>query len=243
MATRRGAGPLAFNLPYSITDPSLPLLSIIRRLSIQAVETGSITAVLAIAALILYNVLPNTNLSIMIAMVLGRIYSITMLANLNRRQATGMTASDELSRTNGGRSGFGALSGKQHGLGSKHGVAISRETHVNYDETPDHFDHIQVRPRCSLGCLARRSTADFLVCCRSLVQSQLPSFTVQSMTGRRRPRRRSVCGPALLLCLVPSPDKRSIGQTAADLTAWGQTPQGPGASDIELARGEPLRHA
>lgn len=85
-------------------------------------------------------------------MCLGRVYSITMLFNLNRRQVIGTTAKDELSRsrTHGGRSGFGVVLGKGQGFGSKGGVTVLRETHVNYDETPDHFDVVQVQPGLSL---------------------------------------------------------------------------------------------
>jgi hypothetical protein len=189
-----------------------------------------------------YNVLPNTNLSIMIAMCLGRIYSITMLANLNRRQATGPTAGDELSRTNGGRSGFGAISGKHHshGLGSKGGVTVQLETHVNYDSPDLHFDHVQVRsyPACSCNAEESHTAVLFL----DAFRSPPPSSIVPSTTALRRLRRKPApphfpsCTLALLLTL-------SLRPFAPQIAAWGQPSQGPGASDIDLARAEPLQHA
>lgn len=68
-----------------------------------------------------------------------------MLVNLGRRQSdVDDNPTPSHSRSNGGRSGFGAISGR-HELNSKGGINVERRTEVNYDETPDHFDHVQVR--------------------------------------------------------------------------------------------------
>ena len=52
-----------------------------------AVKTGSLTAGFAILALILYTVNPNDNVSVFFSLSLGRLYSISMLANLNARHS------------------------------------------------------------------------------------------------------------------------------------------------------------
>lgn len=136
----------------------------------EAVETGSITALLAIAALILYNILPETNTSIMIgqffpflcfqsatdspfpalpAMDLGRVYTLTMLVALNRRQVDQEQStqhSSSMSRGNVRTGGFGTISNRADQMASKGGINVERQTEIHFDDTPDHFEQVQVRP-------------------------------------------------------------------------------------------------
>lgn len=80
---------------------------IVRRLSWKAIEAGSVTAMLAIAAIAAYACAPLTNFAVLIGMILGRIYSITLLANLNARNYVGKEedeAAQARSRSGGGAS-------------------------------------------------------------------------------------------------------------------------------------------
>jgi len=60
---------------------------LLTRLTRRAVETGSVTTFFSLAALVLYFVMPRTNVDAAILMILGRIYTLTTLSNLNQRRA------------------------------------------------------------------------------------------------------------------------------------------------------------
>ncbi|KAJ6452270.1 hypothetical protein C8R45DRAFT_1041082 [Mycena sanguinolenta] len=65
---------------------------VINNLIINTVETGAITAVLALAELILYELSPDTYMHITVEFVLGRLYCNVLLATLNgRNRETGET--------------------------------------------------------------------------------------------------------------------------------------------------------
>lgn len=52
--------------------PFSSLSSLVRRLSLQAVETGSITAFLAISSIVLYSLLPESMLSLLLLITTTR---------------------------------------------------------------------------------------------------------------------------------------------------------------------------
>ncbi|KIY66953.1 hypothetical protein CYLTODRAFT_422967 [Cylindrobasidium torrendii FP15055 ss-10] len=59
--------------------------SLIQRLTYTAIQTGSVTTVIAVLCLILYLIDPEINITVGFGFCLGRIYSLTMLFNLNTR--------------------------------------------------------------------------------------------------------------------------------------------------------------
>ncbi|KAJ7309413.1 hypothetical protein DFH08DRAFT_1049688 [Mycena albidolilacea] len=58
---------------------------LLRRLSIAAVRNGSITTVMTIITIIVFKSRPEDNTAVMIEMTIGRIYTTSMLSNLNNR--------------------------------------------------------------------------------------------------------------------------------------------------------------
>ncbi|KAJ6528947.1 hypothetical protein B0H19DRAFT_1385104 [Mycena capillaripes] len=60
--------------------------SLVNRLAAQTIQTGTAGATIALAALVAYLVNNESNVCAGIAYPLGRVYCITMLANLNRRK-------------------------------------------------------------------------------------------------------------------------------------------------------------
>ncbi|KAJ7277733.1 hypothetical protein C8J57DRAFT_1713427 [Mycena rebaudengoi] len=58
---------------------------LLRRLSIASVRNGSITTVMTLINLAVFTLQPETNSAVMIEMTIGRIYTLSMLANLNNR--------------------------------------------------------------------------------------------------------------------------------------------------------------
>ncbi|KAK7452094.1 hypothetical protein VKT23_012199 [Stygiomarasmius scandens] len=79
---------LALTIYYkSETGVKLPSSKIlIRRLSSLALKTGSFTAIYAVVTLIIYFSDPQSNTCLIFAYSIGRIYSLTLLYNLNIRQ-------------------------------------------------------------------------------------------------------------------------------------------------------------
>ncbi|KAJ7728806.1 hypothetical protein DFH07DRAFT_850779 [Mycena maculata] len=59
--------------------------SLIRRLSIAAVRNGSITTIMTVITLVVFRLQPETNSAVMIEMTIGRVYTLSMLSNLNNR--------------------------------------------------------------------------------------------------------------------------------------------------------------
>ncbi|KAJ7701377.1 hypothetical protein B0H17DRAFT_185750 [Mycena rosella] len=58
---------------------------LIRRLWVAAVRNGAITTVLTIITLVVFTLQPQTNSAAMIEVTIGRVYTISMLSNLNNR--------------------------------------------------------------------------------------------------------------------------------------------------------------
>ncbi|KAJ7264619.1 hypothetical protein C8J57DRAFT_1718516 [Mycena rebaudengoi] len=58
---------------------------LLRCLSITSVRNGSITTVMTLINLVVFTLQPETNSAVMIEMTIGRIYTLSMLANLNNR--------------------------------------------------------------------------------------------------------------------------------------------------------------
>jgi hypothetical protein len=57
----------------------------IRRLMSDAIKTGAVTSLLVTSSIIVYMLLPETNLPVGIGFTFGRVYSLTMLYNINHR--------------------------------------------------------------------------------------------------------------------------------------------------------------
>ncbi|KAH8830065.1 hypothetical protein DL96DRAFT_1591442 [Flagelloscypha sp. PMI_526] len=60
--------------------------NLLSKLIYTALETGSITAILAVIVLVLFRTLTGSNLPVAFVFMLGRAYSLTMIANLNARR-------------------------------------------------------------------------------------------------------------------------------------------------------------
>jgi len=121
---------------------------IVRRLSWKALETGSVTAVLAIAAIACYIALPESNWAVLIGMTLGRVYSITLLTNLNGRNYDGKDEDDALakSRTGGGRRvGFASEQPVRHAGGKSGEIGIKSAARFDAADEEDDFDAVDVR--------------------------------------------------------------------------------------------------
>jgi hypothetical protein len=58
---------------------------IIRRLTKNAIRTGSVTSLVATMSLVAYFAAPKTNVTVAFGIVLGRFYTLTMLYNINNR--------------------------------------------------------------------------------------------------------------------------------------------------------------
>ncbi|KAJ6544985.1 hypothetical protein DFH09DRAFT_658171 [Mycena vulgaris] len=58
---------------------------LLRRLSIASVRNGSITTAMTLITIIVFKNQPETNTATMIEMTIGRIYTLSMLSNLNNR--------------------------------------------------------------------------------------------------------------------------------------------------------------
>ncbi|KAF7343201.1 hypothetical protein MVEN_01751300 [Mycena venus] len=58
---------------------------LLHRLSIASLRNGSITTLITVVNLVVFKLQPETNSAVMIEMTIGRIYTLSMLANLNNR--------------------------------------------------------------------------------------------------------------------------------------------------------------
>lgn len=77
---------LIFQFRHLTSYASLPnVRSVIQRLLIATIKTGSATSIVALTVFTLYIINPKANLSLGLGFILGRLYSLTMLANLNAR--------------------------------------------------------------------------------------------------------------------------------------------------------------
>ncbi|KAJ7614025.1 hypothetical protein FB45DRAFT_885590 [Roridomyces roridus] len=62
---------------------------LLHRLLISSVRNGSITTIMTVVTVIIFSIQPETNSATMIEMTIGRIYTISMLSNLNNRTLLG----------------------------------------------------------------------------------------------------------------------------------------------------------
>ncbi|KAL7412419.1 hypothetical protein BDY24DRAFT_416207 [Mrakia frigida] len=109
--------------------------SLLRRLMLSAVKTGSITAGTAVIALVLFTWSPNDNLCVFFSLTLGRLYSITMLSNLNARSSDGVSgrgpsSGDGPGGRNHSRTGSGNMLGDATEL---KGVKVTSDTVTRVD--------------------------------------------------------------------------------------------------------------
>ncbi|KAJ7627266.1 hypothetical protein FB45DRAFT_920919 [Roridomyces roridus] len=58
---------------------------LLHRLSLTSLRNGSITTLMTIINIVVFKLQPQTNAAVMIEMTIGRIYTLSMLANLNNR--------------------------------------------------------------------------------------------------------------------------------------------------------------
>ncbi|KAJ7732168.1 hypothetical protein B0H16DRAFT_1582220 [Mycena metata] len=58
---------------------------LLRRLSLAAVRNGSITTAMTIITIVVFKLQPEANTAVMIEIIIGRVYSLCMLSNLNNR--------------------------------------------------------------------------------------------------------------------------------------------------------------
>ncbi|KAJ7254572.1 hypothetical protein C8J57DRAFT_1657896 [Mycena rebaudengoi] len=70
-------------------SPFADTQSLLKRLSLRAIQTGSVGATIAVAGLIAYLANNESNVPLGIVYCLGRLYCLSLLANLNIRAATG----------------------------------------------------------------------------------------------------------------------------------------------------------
>ncbi|KAJ7166965.1 hypothetical protein C8R46DRAFT_1272078 [Mycena filopes] len=111
--------------------------SLIRRLIFHTIQTGSFTTAVAICVLATYLTDTNANICVGFGFMLGRIYTLTMLFNLNNRAALG--AGGEL------LSGSGRHMNAPNNDGiSLHGITVHRTAIVHIDdgdEAPSRSQH------------------------------------------------------------------------------------------------------
>lgn len=101
----------------------------------SSVRTGSITAGFAIIALVMYSLRPNDNISVFFSLSLGRLYSLSMLSNLNARKSNDDTSRGP-SSGNGGDISSG-LGRSTRGQSRTKGIKITSETVTHVDGERD----------------------------------------------------------------------------------------------------------
>jgi hypothetical protein len=109
--------------------------SLLHRLAANAIQTGTVTSVLAIVTLLVFLTNPHSNLVIAFEFTLGRVYSLTLLYNLNQRRR--ITGSEKDSS--------GGFPERTHGLGPTNPITLT-EIHVQCDVQTDGEDAIKSYP-------------------------------------------------------------------------------------------------
>ncbi|KAJ6524331.1 hypothetical protein B0H19DRAFT_1276557 [Mycena capillaripes] len=113
--------------------------SLLNRLAAQTIQTGTAGATLALAALVAYLANNESNVCAGIAYPLGRVYCITMLANLNRRKAENTWSHKATSSgTNGETRGERGKQERSEGGDEYGGIHVHRTALVHID-TPQEF--------------------------------------------------------------------------------------------------------
>ncbi|KAH7104423.1 hypothetical protein BKA62DRAFT_694606 [Auriculariales sp. MPI-PUGE-AT-0066] len=95
--------------------------SIVRRLLVSAITTGSVTATIAILALTTFIARPSTNLAVGFGFCIGRMCSLTVMLNLNMRKPEGQSrVSNQVNVTTENTipldSGFNFTQGRNDGI-------------------------------------------------------------------------------------------------------------------------------
>lgn len=132
--------------PSQLSYPSFPYSSFFR----------SITAAWAISSVIAYRIKPHENIAVFFTITFGRLYTLTMLSNLNMRDSLAresQTSSGRIRSSNAlalgdvsggrGRSNFGGRGGSKKGTGaeSQHGgVQIHREQVTHFEINDPEFE-------------------------------------------------------------------------------------------------------
>ncbi|KAF7328125.1 hypothetical protein MVEN_02569500 [Mycena venus] len=107
----------------SVTSAFRETRSLIRRLIFHTIQTGSVTTAIAICVLVTYLNDTNANICVGFGFTLGRLYTLTMLFNLNNRQAL-----------KEGDSHSGGLNHTPSNEISMHGITVHRTAIVHIDE-------------------------------------------------------------------------------------------------------------
>ncbi|KAJ7782085.1 hypothetical protein B0H14DRAFT_3893968 [Mycena olivaceomarginata] len=126
--------------------------SLVNRLVAQAIQTGTAGATIALTVLIAYLANKESNVTTAIAYCIGRVYCITMLANLNNRKigktwSGSLTSSSVNPETRGGRGNQERSDG-----GDEHsGMPVFR-TALVYIDTPEEFSRGSFKTNPEQGC-------------------------------------------------------------------------------------------
>ncbi|KAJ7660613.1 hypothetical protein B0H17DRAFT_1095031 [Mycena rosella] len=107
--------------------------SLLNGLVAQTIQTGTAGATIALAVLVAYLANPDSNVPAGIAYCLGRVYCITLLANLNSRN-TGGTSSGAITGIRGERGNQERSEG-----GNEYGGIHVHQTAVVHVDTPQEF--------------------------------------------------------------------------------------------------------
>ena len=133
--------------------------AMLQRLILLALESGTFSSAIALATLIAAKTALTTNICILFVFVLGRVYSLTLLYNLNIR-ATGLLSGESThiqhskgvetfrlgavntSPNNSSRNDFavGGIGRSNYG-----GVSVQQATHVVMEQDLDHDEKESVR--------------------------------------------------------------------------------------------------
>ncbi|KAJ7067383.1 hypothetical protein C8F01DRAFT_1121120 [Mycena amicta] len=84
---------------------------LLRRLTIASLRNGSITTIMTLITLVVYKAQPEANTATMIEMAVGRLYTLSMLANLNSREMRLGDSQTSASSPSGARNKSGLTNG------------------------------------------------------------------------------------------------------------------------------------
>ncbi|KAJ7689578.1 hypothetical protein B0H17DRAFT_983555 [Mycena rosella] len=118
---------------YSVTSSFRETRSLIRRLIFNTIQTGSFTTAVAICVLVSYLIDTNVNICVGFGFTLGRLYTLTMLFNLNNRRIS----------KNDGESGSTRNNNTPIGADiSLHGITVHRTAivHIDDEQAPSHHE-------------------------------------------------------------------------------------------------------
>ncbi|KAJ7891895.1 hypothetical protein B0H14DRAFT_3428324 [Mycena olivaceomarginata] len=126
--------------------------TLVNRLVAQTIQTGTAGATIALAVLIAYLANKESNVTTAIAYCIGRVYCITMLANLNNRKIgtawSGSLMSSSVNPETGGGSGNQERSDGGNGYS---GMSVVR-TALVYIDTPVEFSRGSFKTNPEQGC-------------------------------------------------------------------------------------------